>query len=59
MSFMDPNGHILTLWTYNSAKELKLRTEIQIIIKLGFRVKNATFSSQESGMSFMDPKFHI
>ena len=57
MSFMDPNGHILTLWTYNSDNFFKNRDIF--IIKLGFGVKKSTFSSQESGMSFMDPKLHV
>ena len=48
--------HIWTWGTYNSDTELKLRTEIQINIKLGLE-KN--ISSQESGIFFIDPKLHI
>ena len=59
MSFMNPKWHIRNGGTYNSDKELKLRTEIQITITFRFWVKHTTFSSQESGMSILDPKVQI
>ena len=49
----------MNLRDLNLNKELKLRTEIQINITLGFWVKIPTLSSQELGMSIMDPKLHL
>ena len=59
MSFLDTQGHIWNLGTYNSDTELKLRTEIQNKMNLGFWVRTPTFSTQESEMSFIDPKLHM
>ena len=55
---MDPKWHIWAWGTYKSDTELKLRTNIQVKIKFEFLWKNHTFSLQDSGMSFMDPKLH-
>ena len=56
MSFMD------TKWTrgiFNSDTKLKLGAEIKIYIEIGLWEQNSTFSWQESGMSFLDPKLHM
>ena len=55
MSFMDPNytyelkGFIIQLWSFNLKQRLKLTLNIN-------SRKNTTFSSQKSGMTFMDQK---
>ena len=63
MSFMSPKGHIwMTRYVFDY---LKATDKLNTILEPGQighedpTIKNTTFSSQESGTSFMSPKGHI